>query len=186
MRAMLALRRFPKLLGVISTTAVLALGASACGGTGSEGNGQQDQSERTVTDSDGNSSTTKTTLTTVTSEQSFDETVSSLKRAVSDNGMMVLGEVNQAGALRATGLQLDGAHSFFVGNPSAGKKFFGKTAEIGSVVPMRFHVWAGDDGTAHVSYFDPKPLFTAVDPQLSQGGQKMSTAASEISDAVRE
>jgi uncharacterized protein (DUF302 family) len=87
--------------------------------------------------------------------------------------------------LSAPGLQLEGAHSFFVGNPAAGRTFFEATPAIGAVIPLRIHVWAGDDGSAHVGYFDPQPLFTAVDPQLADGGQQMSQAAAMIADAVK-
>jgi uncharacterized protein (DUF302 family) len=82
-------------------------------------------------------------------------------------------------------LNLTGAHSFFVGNPSAGKMFFETTPAIGAVVPLRMHVWADDNGQTHISYFDPAPLFEAVDPQLAQGGQQMSQAASMITSAVQ-
>lgn len=37
------------------------------------------------------------------------------------------------------------------------------------MVPVRMYVWANEQGT-HVSYFDPKPMFTAVDQRLTQGG----------------
>lgn len=46
-------------------------------------------------------------------------------------------------------------------------------------------MWADNDGKAHVSYFDPGTLFQAVNPQLAEGGQKMSQAATMIADAVK-
>ncbi|MGA9279064.1 DUF302 domain-containing protein, partial [Ilumatobacter sp.] len=72
----------------------------------------------------------------------FDETLDGLKPMVADNGMMVLGELDEAGALKAAGLDLDGSYSLFVGNPSAGKTFFEQTAAIGTVIPIRMQVWA--------------------------------------------
>jgi uncharacterized protein (DUF302 family) len=123
-------------------------------------------------------------LKTVDAKGSFDDAVSALKKAASSNGMMILGDLDQAAALKATGLNLAGAHTFFVGNPSVGKMFFEQTPAIGTVIPLRMLVWAGDDGKAHVSYFDPKALFTAVDPGLADGGQKMSDTAAKLAGAV--
>jgi len=125
------------------------------------------------------------TLVTVDAKGSFEDTMNTVKQAVSSNGMMVLGELDQAGALQTTGLQLKGAHSFFVGNPAAGKMFFEQTPAIGTVIPVRLLVWADNDGKSHVSYFDPAPLFTAVDPQLADGGKQMSDAMAMITNAVK-
>jgi Domain of unknown function DUF302 len=66
-------------------------------------------------------------------------------------------------------LNLAGAHTFFVGNPGVGKMFFQQTPAIGTVLPLRMLVSTGGDGKAHVSYFDPKPLFQAVDPYVRVG-----------------
>jgi uncharacterized protein (DUF302 family) len=123
-------------------------------------------------------------LKTVDAKGGFDDAVNALKQSVSANGMMILGDLDQAAALKSTGLNLAGAHTFFVGNPSVGKMFFQQTAAIGTVLPLRMLVWAGNDGKAHVSYFDPKPLFEAVDPGLADGGQKMSDAAAMVAGAV--
>ncbi|WP_179475394.1 DUF302 domain-containing protein [Mycolicibacterium vinylchloridicum] len=124
-------------------------------------------------------------LVTVDTNGSFDDAVDRLKQAVSTNGMMILGDLDQAGALETTGLRLRGAHTFFVGNPAVGKTFFEQTAAIGTVLPIRVLVWADQDGKTHVSYFNPEPLFSAVDPQLASGGAKMASALTMITDAVQ-
>jgi len=124
-------------------------------------------------------------LTTVDAKGTFDEATSAVKQAVSDNGMMILGELDQAGALESTGLKLTGARTFFIGNPSVGKMFFEKTAAIGAVLPVRVLVWADGEGKAHVSYFDAAPLFAAVDPQLAEGGTEMSKGIAMIAAAVK-
>lgn len=41
-------------------------------------------------------------------------------------------------------------------------------------------VWADEGGKANVSYFDPKSMFTAVNPEVGKGGQQMSDALSKI------
>jgi uncharacterized protein (DUF302 family) len=181
------IRRHPRTVAALALGAAVSLGAAACSGdstvatpttvqtsAASAAPGPAAQAPRA----------TATSLTTSTSDKDFAGTVDALKTAVSDNGMMILGELDQASALKAAGLNLAGARTFFVGNPSVGKMFFEKTAEIGTVLPLQMLVWAGNDGKAHVSYFDPKPLFEAVDPMLADGGQKMSDAAAMISSAA--
>ncbi|GAB3488496.1 uncharacterized protein (DUF302 family) [Amycolatopsis cihanbeyliensis] len=174
--------------GLIAGIATLALTAAACGDSGSDtGNEAQSPAPSEDTSAPAESDQeTSTTLVTWESSKPFEDTVGALKEAVSSNGMMVLGDLNQAGALQSTGLDLPGAHTFFVGNPTAGKTFFEKTAAIGSVIPLRMYVWADSEGTAKVSYFDPKPLFEAVDPGLAEGGQKMSMASQKIANAAAE
>ncbi|WP_317495271.1 DUF302 domain-containing protein [Haloechinothrix sp. LS1_15] len=165
--------------------AAVSLVAAACGTEDTDSDEQeaagQEQPPATETEDDPGAAGA---LLTHVSEHSFDETVEGLQEATSEAGMMVLGDINQAGALEATGLDLDGAHSFFIGNPEAGQNFFEATPGIGAVIPVRVHVWADDGGTTHVSYFDPAPLFTAVDDDLAEGGQMMSDIASDIAGAV--
>jgi uncharacterized protein (DUF302 family) len=147
--------------------AAAMIAKAAAGGTGQPGSAQDAK------------------FVTVDAKGGFDDAVSALKQAVSANGMMILGDLDQAGALKTTGLELKGAHSFFVGNPAAGKMFFQQTPAIGAVIPLRILVWADNDGKAHLSYFDPSTLFQAVNPNLAEGGQKMSQAATMIANAVK-
>lgn len=181
--------RRSRLLGVAAAAVAFSVGAAACGGSDS-GSGSQPAASPTVTSPAASPSSAQvpqaaqTSLITVASSKDFQATVAGLKQAVSANGMMILGELDQAGALKTSGLQLKGAHSFFVGNPAAGKMFFQQTPAIGSVIPLQMHVWADNTGKTSISYFDPKPLFEAVDPKLADGGQKMSDAAAMIAKAA--
>jgi hypothetical protein len=59
----------------------------------------------------------------IQSQHSFDQTVSQVQSATSQNGLMVMGHLNQGQMLSMTGLQLK-AESFLVGNPNVGKKSF--------------------------------------------------------------
>jgi uncharacterized protein (DUF302 family) len=88
---------------------------------------------------------------TVPSQKSFDQTVSQLKSAVSQGGMMVMGEVNQGNMLAMTGLKLK-ATLFLVGNPTVGKKIFEQDPAAGLYVPLRIFVYEGKDGKTYVSY----------------------------------
>ncbi|HEY9267120.1 MAG TPA: DUF302 domain-containing protein [Mycobacterium sp.] len=175
------------MVAALALGAAVSLGAAACGGDSTVAtptSAQTEEDSAAATTAAQEPRSMATSLMTSASDKDFAATVGALKTAVSDNGMMILGELDQASALKATGLNLAGAHTFFVGNPSIGKMFFERTAEIGTVIPLQMLVWAGNDGKAHVSYFDPKPLFEAVDPMLADGGQKMSDAAAMISSAA--
>lgn len=133
----------PKLKFVtLGITILLVLGVlGACNnGNSSSSDNTNKQTTSTDTTSKGNSTSTdsnsnkdttnngngkgatKTTLfVDFASGKSFDSTVSALKESVSKNGMMVLGNFNQAKGLNKNGLQLKGAHSFFIGNPTMSK-----------------------------------------------------------------
>jgi len=115
-----------------------------------------------------------------TSGASFDATVSSLKKAVASNGMMVLGNLNQKGALSTTGLNLRGAESFFIGNPVVGKKLFQMDAAAGAVIPLRVYVWVDGSGKTEVGYFKPSDLFAGVSAGLAKAGAMMDGVFAKI------
>jgi|GEM_PF-2062705 uncharacterized protein (DUF302 family) len=118
------------------------------------------------------------------SAKPFGPTVSAFKTAVSSAGMMVLGQLNQAGALSVTGLHLKGAETFFVGNPTVGKKLFAMDTAIGMEIPMGFYLWASPSGKTEVGYFAPAPVFKAVSPKLAGKGPMFAQIASKIAHAA--
>lgn len=104
---------------------------------------------------------------TVASQKSFDQTVSQLKSAVSQGGMMVMGEVNQGNMLSMTGLKLK-ATLFLVGNPTVGKKIFEQDPSAGLYVPLRVFVYEGKDGKAYLSYDKPSSLLATLNnPEIN-------------------
>jgi uncharacterized protein (DUF302 family) len=120
-------------------------------------------------------------LMTVTSDRSFADTNAAFQRSVSQAGSTVLGELNQAQVLsRRAGLHVEGAHTYFVGNPAMGKQVFQIDRAVGTVVPLRMYVWQDRDGTTKIAYLDPGPLFTAINPQLADYGKKMSSKLNTI------
>ncbi|AOU97965.1 hypothetical protein BI364_08305 [Acidihalobacter yilgarnensis] len=106
------------------------------------------------------------------SQHGFNATVSALKRSVASNGLMVMGKINQKQILSMTGLQLKGAESFLVGNPSAGKKLFAMDPAVGAVIPARIYVWV-KGGTTYVGYFEPSQLMRSINPKLAMPGKMM-------------
>lgn len=113
------------------------------------------------------------------SHRSFAQTVGSLKQAVSSNGMMVMGHIDQQKALTMIGLHLAGAEAFFIGNPVVGKKLFTKSPAVGAVVPLRIYVWEAG-GESHVGYFQPSALMSAIDPKLEMAGKMLDMKFARI------
>lgn len=109
---------------------------------------------------------------TVKSSHNYSETVTSLERSVKSNGLMVMGTVDQRGILSMTGLNLEGAKSFLVGNPRVGKKLFEKTPAVAAVVPARISVWTSN-GTTYLGYFAPSALLKAISPGLAKPGRTL-------------
>lgn len=106
------------------------------------------------------------------STHGFAGTVSALKKSISNNGMMVMGKINQARVLSMTGLHLKGGESFLVGNPRVGKKLFRMSFAAGAVLPLRMYVWE-HGGHAYVGYFQPSDLLEGVDARLAKPGHMM-------------
>jgi len=89
-------------------------------------------------------------LVTARSSKSFDETLSTLKRLVSQNDMMVLSEIDQGNIMSMAGIQLK-ATSLFVGNPTVGQKLFDQNLGAGLVIPIRVNVYEDKDGNTYVN-----------------------------------
>ena len=98
----------------------------------------------------------------VQSQKSFDQTVSALKSAVGQGGMMVMATVDQGNMLSMTGLNLK-ATLFLVGNPTVGKKLFEQNHAVGLYVPLRVFVYQDKDGKTYVSYDKPSELLSQFD-----------------------
>ncbi|MDA3914064.1 DUF302 domain-containing protein [Oleiagrimonas sp.] len=105
----------------------------------------------------------------VSSHEGFTATVSQLKQAVASNHLMVMGHIDQAKVLSMTGLHLEGAQSFLVGNPNMGKKAFGMNPAAGAVLPARIYVWS-DHGKAYIGYFKPSAQLSAISPGFAMMG----------------
>ena len=122
---------------------------------------------------------------TVTSKYDYSTTLNKLQKAIKADGLMVLGQVNQQAVMSMTGLKLEGAHSYLVGNPRVGKKLFGMTAEVATVIPGRISVWA-NHGTTYVGYFKPSVLMGMINSSLSKPGTMLDKKFKQIvTDATR-
>jgi uncharacterized protein (DUF302 family) len=90
----------------------------------------------------------------IESQHNFNQTVSKLKAATSQNGLMVMGHIDQGHVLSMTGLHMKG-ESFLVGNPNVGKKLFHVDHEVGLFIPPRIFVYQAENGHTYVSYDKP-------------------------------
>jgi uncharacterized protein (DUF302 family) len=117
-------------------------------------------------------------LVTVTSNQNFQNTISTLKEAVSDNQMMIMGHLNQGNALSMTGLNMKG-ESFLIGNPEMGKKIMGMFPEAGVVLPLRMYVWE-QGNTTKIGWNSPTTTFEMISPKLSMAGKMLETKIQNI------
>ena len=95
----------------------------------------------------------------VMSSASVKDTVAKLKKMVADNGMMVMGELNQGKTLSMTGLNVE-SETIFVGNPQVGKKAFAADPGVGIILPVRINVHVCPMGGSIVRYIPPSRLLS--------------------------
>lgn len=88
---------------------------------------------------------------------SVEQVVAKLKKLVGQNGMMVMGNLDQGKVLSMTGLHVQ-SETLFVGNPQVGKKLFSADPGVGLVVPVRVNVYQNAEGRTVVSYLPPSVL----------------------------
>lgn len=120
----------------------------------------------------------------IQSQHNFNQTISNIQSATSQNGLMVMGHLNQGQMLSMTGLQLKG-ESFLVGNPNMGKKLFTADPAVGVFVPVRIFVYKGSDGHTYVSYEKPSARLGQLNnPQVSMMAQMLDQKIQGIAQAA--
>jgi len=121
---------------------------------------------------------------TVESAKDFEGTIETIKKAVSNGEMMVLSELNQGNILSMTGLNVK-AHSFFIGNPTVGKKAFSADPSVGVVIPVRVNVYT-QNGTTYVNYFKPSSLFNSYGKKVKMIGEKLDGKLAQMMKMISE
>lgn len=117
----------------------------------------------------------------IKSAHGYGATVSALQRSIKSNGLMVMGKVNQKAILSMTGLHLEGAESFLIGNPRVGKKLFSMNPAAAAVVPARISVWV-DHGSTYIGYFQPSSQMSAISAGLSKPGKMLDMKFHKIAE----
>ncbi len=123
-------------------------------------------------------------LVRVQAQGSVSQVAGRLKQAVSQNGLMVMGQLNQGKILGMTGAKVE-SQSFFLGNPQLGKKLFAADEGVGVAVPVRINVYRDGQGHTVISYFKPSeelkafgsPVLDKMAPMLDQKLHAIASAA---------
>jgi len=106
---------------------------------------------------------------------SVQQVVAKLKKMVGQNGMMVMGTLDQGKVLSMTGLHVQ-TETLFVGNPQVGKKLFSADPGVGLVVPVRVNVYQNAEGRTVVSYLPPSVLLKDYgNPAIDKVAQMLDT-----------
>jgi uncharacterized protein (DUF302 family) len=123
-------------------------------------------------------------IITSQSKRDFDQTVAQIKSATGQNGLMVMGNLNQGRMLSMTGLHLK-AESFLVGNPNVGKKLFSADPGVGLYVPVRIFVYQGSGGHTYVSYEKPSATLGQLNnPKVSMIAKMLDKKIQSIAQAA--
>lgn len=103
-------------------------------------------------------------LVRVRAKGSVSQVAGRIKKAASDQGLMVLGHINQGNILSITGASVE-SRSFFLGSPHVGKQLFSADDGVGAVVPPRVNVYRDANGQTYIGYVKPSAELRAFDNQ---------------------
>lgn len=123
----------------------------------------------------------------VMSSANVTDTVAKLKKMVADNGMMIMGELNQGRMLSMTGLKVD-SETIFVGNPNVGKSAFTADAGVGIVLPIRInvHVCPEMPKMSVVRYIPPSKLLAEFDnPEVANIAKMLDDKLSKMVGMIK-
>lgn len=87
---------------------------------------------------------------TTESPRDFASTLSSVRKAVAENGFTLLAEVDHAAGAKKVGLTLAPSTLLIFGNPAGGTPLMLADPEIGIDLPLRMLVYQDDDGKTHI------------------------------------
>lgn len=107
------------------------------------------------------------------SSLSYQQTMDNLRKLVSKNGMMVMGEVNQGKIMSMAGMSMK-AISLLIGSPMVGKKLFSENVGAAAAAPFRVTVFEDESGRTTISYFKPSDLLASF------GGDQTAMVASDL------
>ena len=123
-------------------------------------------------------------IVTVTSAVSFDSTLARLERAATAKGLTIAAKIDHAAAAKRAGLTLRPTTLVIAGNPAAGTPLMLADQTMAVELPLRFLVWQGEDGKAHVSYDPIKAI--AARHKLPGRDELLSRMSGAIEGIVQE
>lgn len=120
-------------------------------------------------------------LVEVTSHNNFDTTVTKLKSAVSEHGLMVLKDFNQQMMLNMVGVHASKEMTFEIFHPKYGKAVYNTDPVDFLAVPLRMLV-LDSSGTAKIYYQKPSAVLGPVG--LSALGDQLDPVFHAIAEAA--
>ena len=95
-------------------------------------------------------------IITKSSANSFSETYSILKNALSSNeNISIIAELDHQKNAERVGLELNPTKIIIFGNPKLGTPLMQEDQSVGLDLPQKMLVWENEDGEVYVSYNDP-------------------------------
>jgi len=116
------------------------------------------------------------------SKYPFNETVSQLKRAIEEQGLMVVFTADHQAMLQMVGMQTKGMQGIEFFHPKYGKVIAQNDHMAGIEIPFRLMVMEGDMGTM-LSYDKPSHVFGKY-PKLKALGRELDGVVEKIAQAV--
>lgn len=89
----------------------------------------------------------------IKSQLSFDDTVTKLRKGISERPLKLFAEIDHAAGAQSAGLSLEPSTLFIFGNPKGGTPLMQRNAQLGIVLPLKMHVYK-DGETVIISYPD--------------------------------
>lgn len=121
----------------------------------------------------------------VKSRNSFSDTVSKLKQAIQEKGMMVVFEANHKNMLAMIGQQSKESVTIGFGRPQMGGMLFGAEPKAALEMPLRVAVRELDNGDVLVLYYKPSYLFAHYrNKKLDSLAKEMDTMVTSLVSAA--
>ena len=97
-------------------------------------------------------------LITVDSSQTVDDTVTSLKNALENQGFLIPFVIDHSENANLMNVELRPTRLIIFGNPNIGTQLMEKEQSIGIDLPQKFLVWEDEAQQVHITYNDPQFL----------------------------
>jgi uncharacterized protein (DUF302 family) len=122
-------------------------------------------------------------VTTKISTRSVPDTVARLTDLIAaKKGLKLFAVIDQAAEARTAGLELRDTTLVIFGSPAAGTPVMEARPLAALDLPLKVLIWAGDDGRARVSYYDPAAVAARHNLGAELGGRL--AAVDPLTDAL--
>ncbi len=123
-------------------------------------------------------------LVTTRSGQEFDATLTTLKKAIEGENLMVILEINPQQMLRLVGMRVGGMRQILFFHPRLMKQIIETNRNGGIEAPLKLLVMEAPDGAVRVRYHDPVHQFAPYEG-LGEFATELRGILERVVDAVR-